>query len=87
MAAIARGSTSIVRLLIKHGAQVHGDHGHFSPLGGAAIRGNVAIMRAILAQGADPNKPVMSKEDAAKVTAPVEHATTMNGGMPARPEV
>jgi uncharacterized protein YlxW (UPF0749 family) len=30
---------------------------------------------------------LMSKEDAAKVTAPVEHATTMNGGMPARPEV
>jgi len=30
---------------------------------------------------------LMSKEDAAKVTAPVEHATSMNGGMPARPEV
>ena len=27
---------------------------------------------------------LMSKEDAAKVTAPVEHATTMNGGTPAR---
>jgi uncharacterized protein YlxW (UPF0749 family) len=30
---------------------------------------------------------LMSKEDAEKVTAPVEHATSMNGGMPARPEV
>ena len=60
-----------MRLLIKHGAQVHGDHGHFSPLGGAAIRGNVAIMRAILAQGADPNKPVMSKEDAAWDVTPL----------------
>jgi uncharacterized protein YlxW (UPF0749 family) len=29
---------------------------------------------------------LMSKEDAAKVTAPVEHATTMNGGTPALPD-
>ena len=71
IAAIARGTVKVARLLIRHGARLHCDHVWTSPLGEAAFRGDVPIMRAVLELGADPNEPICTHQSAEWDVTPI----------------
>ena len=71
IAAIARGTVKVARLLIGHGARLHCDHVWTSPLGEAAFRGDVPIMRAVLELGADPNEPICTHQSAEWDVTPI----------------
>lgn len=71
LAAIARGTAKIVRLLVRHGARLQNDPPWISQLGEAACRGDVAIMRAVLTLGADPNGAVSSEKGAECDVTPI----------------
>jgi len=78
IAAIARGTVRVTRLLIKHGARLRCDDMDKSPLGYAAFRGDVAMMRVVLELGADPNEPVCTSLGAKWDVPPVMIAIAEN---------
>ena len=58
VAASYPGSTEVLRLLLKHGADIHAkDRGGMHALGRAAVSADVDVVRFLVEHGCDPNEP------------------------------